>query len=242
MNVALVTGSTRGIGLEVARELHKCGWAVAINGRSEKGVETAIKSFGPNVKDLVGLTFDVTNSEDMREAIKDLVAMYGSLDAVVVNAGVMSNSVIGMIDINETREMFEINSISTINLIQQSSKYMIRQKSGSIVLISSILGKHSARGGTSYGATKAAVASIAQTASKELGRFGIRVNSVSPGVISTDLIHELGSEAIDEIKRRTPLSRLGDPVDVANLVKFLIMDDSKFISGQNIGIDGGYVP
>jgi 3-oxoacyl-[acyl-carrier protein] reductase len=242
MNVAIVTGSTKGIGLAIARELHNNGWLVCINGRTQESVASAIASIDPEGQNLVGIICDVTDSAMMREKIREVVASHGRIDALVLNAGVMRTAIIGMIDLDSAKADFELNAISMIDLIQQASKYMSRNKSGSIVLLSSVLGRFGSRGNIVYAASKSAVASVAVNAAKELGRFGIRVNAISPGVVETDLISGLGEESIEEVIIRTPLGRIGKPEDVATLVSFLVSDDSLFITGQNIGVDGGYVP
>ena len=242
MKVALVTGSTRGIGFEVARELHQNGWLVAVNGRSNEAIDAAISRIDPDRKNLIGLKFDVTDKAGMEQCLKDFVAEFKGIDALVLNAGVMTTSIIGMLDYDTMVNDFNVNVLSVINMIQRTSKLMIRQKSGSIVLMSSVLGKSSSRGSVVYGATKAAVSSIAKNSAAELGRYGIRVNAVAPGVINTDLISTLQSDAIEAVVLRTPLGRLGEPNEVAKLVKFLVSEESNYITGQVIGIDGGYVP
>jgi len=234
--VALVTGGTRGIGLATARALAEAGATVVLTGRDEARAKEAAASVGAS-----GLALDVTDAKAVSSLVRGVAKEHGKLDVVVANAGIMEDALLGMIREELVDTTLSTNVAGTLHTVQAAARAMMRKKSGSIVVLASIVGQYGSAGQTVYAASKAAVANIARSAAKELGRSGIRVNAVAPGVIETDLTAGLSEDAKAENAGKTPLGRLGRPEEVANAIRFLVSDEASFITGQVLGIDGGLV-
>ncbi|MDX3188541.1 glucose 1-dehydrogenase [Streptomyces sp. MN03-5084-2B] len=234
--VALVTGGTRGIGLATARALVEAGATVVLTGRDEARAKEAAASVGAS-----GLALDVTDAKAVSSLVRAVAKEHGKLDVVVANAGIMEDALLGMIREEAVDTTLSTNVAGTLHTVQAAARAMMRKKSGSIVVLASIVGQYGSAGQTVYAASKAAVANIARSAAKELGRSGIRVNAVAPGVIETDLTAGLSEDAKAENAGKTPLGRLGRPEEVANAIRFLVSDEASFITGQVLGIDGGLV-
>ncbi|MEU0536709.1 SDR family NAD(P)-dependent oxidoreductase [Amycolatopsis tolypomycina] len=234
--VALVTGGTRGIGLATARALVEAGATVVLTGRDEARAKEAAASVGAS-----GLALDVTDAKAVSSLVRGVAKEHGKLDIVVANAGIMEDALLGMIKEELVDTTLSTNVAGTLHTVQAAARAMMRKKSGSIVVLASIVGEYGSAGQTVYAASKAAVANIARSAAKELGRSGIRVNAVAPGVIETDLTSGLSEDAKAENAGKTPLGRLGRPEEVANAIRFLVSDEASFITGQVLGIDGGLV-
>ncbi|MFJ8915694.1 SDR family NAD(P)-dependent oxidoreductase [Amycolatopsis sp. NPDC102389] len=235
--VALVTGGTRGIGLATARALAEAGATVVLTGRDEAKAKEAAAAAGA----ASGLALDVTDAKAVSTLVRGVAKEHGKLDIVVANAGIMEDALLGMIREELVDTTLSTNVAGTLHTVQAAARAMMRKKTGAIVVLASIVGEHGSAGQTVYAASKAAVANIARSAAKELGRSGIRVNAVAPGVIDTDLTSGLTEDAKAENIGKTPLGRLGTPEDVANAIRFLVSDDASFITGQVLGIDGGLV-
>ena len=235
--VALVTGGTRGIGLATVRALAEAGATVVLTGRDEARAKEAASAAGA----AAGLALDVTDAKAVSSLVRGVAKEHGRLDIVVANAGIMEDALLGMIREELVDTTLSTNVAGTLHTVQAAARAMMRKKTGSIVVLASIVGEHGSAGQTVYAASKAAVANIARSAAKELGRSGIRVNAVAPGVIETDLTAGLSEDAKAENTGKTPLGRLGRAEDVANAIRFLVSDEASFITGQVLGVDGGLV-
>ncbi len=232
--VALVTGGTRGIGLATVRALVEAGATVVLTGRDEAVAKEVAASSGA----VAGLALDVTDAKAVSTLVRGVAKEHGGLDIVVANAGIMEDAVLGMIREELVDTTLSTNIAGTLHTVQAAARAMLRRRSGAIVVLASIVGEYGSAGQTVYAASKAAVANIARSAAKELGRSGIRVNAVAPGVIRTDLTAGVEEGPVVE---KTPLGRLGTPEDVAKAIRFLVSDEAAFITGQVLGIDGGLV-
>ncbi len=235
--VALVTGGTRGIGLATVRALVEAGATVVLTGRDEGRAKEAASAAGA----AAGLALDVTDAKAVSSLVRGVAKEHGKLDIVVANAGIMEDALLGMIKEELVDTTLSTNVAGTLHTVQAAARAMMRKKTGSIVVLASIVGEYGSTGQTVYAASKAAVANIAKSAAKELGRSGIRVNAVAPGVIETDLTAGLSEDAKAENTGKTPLGRLGRAEDVANAIRFLVGDEASFITGQVLGVDGGLV-
>ncbi|SFW51107.1 SDR family NAD(P)-dependent oxidoreductase [Amycolatopsis australiensis] len=235
--VALVTGGTRGIGLATVRALVAAGATVVLTGRDESRAKEAAASAGA----AAGLALDVTDAKAVSSLVRSVAKEHGKLDIVVANAGIMEDALLGMIREEAVDATLSTNVAGTLHTVQAAARAMMRKKTGAIVVLASIVGEYGSAGQTVYAASKAAVANIAKSAAKELGRSGIRVNAVAPGVIETDLTAGLSEEAKAENAAKTPLGRLGRAEEVANAIRFLVSDEASFVTGQVLGIDGGLV-
>jgi 3-oxoacyl-[acyl-carrier protein] reductase len=234
--VALVTGGTRGIGLATVRALAGAGATVVLTGRDEATAHKQAAEVGAT-----GLALDVTDPAAIKDVVRTVTKEHGQLDILVANAGVMADALLGMVKDDLIDHMLRTNVAGTIHTVQAAARAMMRKRSGAMVLLGSIVGERGSAGQTVYAASKAAVANLARSAAKELGRHGIRVNAVAPGVIRTDLIADQSAEVLARVESDTPLGRLGTADEVARVIRFLVSDEASFLTGQVIGVDGGLV-
>jgi 3-oxoacyl-[acyl-carrier protein] reductase len=232
--VAFITGSSRGIGLCIAKFFAKCGAVVIINGRNEDILKEKSKEF--NFDYLVG---DISDHKIVKDIYRQIFVKYKRLDILVNNAGILSDAFIGMITDDIINNTIDINIKGVIYNTQCAAKLMGRNKSGSIINISSIIGIKGNAGQLVYSASKSSVIGMTLSASKELAKNNIRVNAIAPGYINTDMIKNIPDnihkERIDSIK----IGRVGESEDIANAVCFLASDLSSYITGQILGVDGG---
>lgn len=237
--VALVTGAGKGIGNKTVERFAEEGAIIYATDIVEGSLDEFAKITGEKYNtEIIPLYFDVTDEEEAKNAILRIKKERGRIDVLVNNAGIMRDNVIGMIGQQLINDVFKINVFSVINMIQLVNKLMSRQKSGVIINISSIVGIEGAAGQLVYSASKGAVASLTKAAAKELAPKGIRVNAVAPGLINTGLLQAIGENKIQENLKNVRMGRLGEPLDVANVIVFLASDLSSYVTGEIIGIDG----
>ena len=238
--VMIVTGGTRGIGHAVAAELVAADATVIVTGRDGARVSAVAAEMSAKTGGSVGsVAFDVSDFPATGRAIRTVANEHGRLDAVILNAGVMVNAPLGGIEYDQVRQTLDTNVAGTIAGVQAAARVMMRRRHGVIVLVGSIAGRDGAAGQVTYAASKAAVSAITWSAAKELGRWGIRVNAVAPGIIATDLLAGVPEAVLAQRGAATPLGRIGTAEDVARVVRFLVSDDSAFVTGQVVAVDGG---
>ena len=237
--IALVTGAGKGIGNKTVECFAEEGAIVYATDYVDGCLDEFAKELSNRCKtDVIPIYFDVTDETAAKNAIMRVRKEQGRLDILVNNAGIMRDNVIGMIGQKLLHDVFDINVFAVINMIQLVNKLMSRQKAGTIVNISSIVGVEGAAGQLVYSASKGAVAALTKAAAKELAPNGIRVNAVAPGLINTGLLQAIGDEKIAENLKNVRMGRLGEPIDVANVILFLASDLSGYVTGEIIGIDG----
>ena len=235
--VALVTGGSKGLGAGLVDELLRAGYVVETCSRSRTPqVETWEKEYPDTFR---FATADVSVEPDATRFVRDAVERRGRLDVLVNNAGVAREGVIGLFDDEALDQVVDLNLKGTVYVTRAAVRAMLTRRSGSIVNISSVVGISGYRGLSVYGATKSALDGFTRGLARELGSRGITVNSVAPGYLRTEMSHGLDEAQLGQIARRTPLGRLGDPVDVARAVLFLVDEANRFITGQVIVVDGG---
>ena len=240
--VAMVTGGTRGIGLATVRALAAWGATVVLTGRDPETATIRAAAVAADVgTEVAGIGLDVNDEDAVQAAFRGTAKRYGRIDALVAAAGTLEAAPVGMMARDHVERMMATNVSGTLATLRAATQVMTRKRSGSIVLFGSIAGEQGAVGQTAYAAAKSAVAGAARSAARELGRYGIRVNAVAPGVIRTDLTAGQSDEILEVVARRTPLGRLGEPADVARVVRFLVSDEAAFVTGQVLGVDGGLV-
>lgn len=236
--VALVTGGSRGIGKACAIELANAGYDVAINyvGNTEAANATVeeLKKLG---SDTEAFKFDVTSAEAVEEGIKKVVEKYGKIDVLVNNAGITRDGLFLRMTPENWNAVINTNLNSAYYVSHPVVKLMMKQRSGAIVNMSSIVGVYGNAGQANYAAAKAGLIGYTKSLAKELGSRNIRVNAVAPGFIQTDMTKEL---KLDGVEEHIPLRRLGKPEDIAKAVKFLACD-TDYITGQVLQVDGGLV-
>lgn len=238
----LITGASRGIGAECARTFAKNGYNVAINYfRSEKNaldLKAEIND-GGGVAEI--FKADVSDEKQVEEMISAVVKRFGKINVLVANAGVAKSGVFSDMTQSDFDKIFDTNVRGMFNVVKGVLPHMYERESGSIVTISSIWGQTGGSCEVLYSMSKAAIIGMTKALAKEVAPMHIRVNSVSPGAIDTDMLSGLTDEEKEDFIMQTPLNRLGEPKDVADAVLFLADDDkSSFITGHVLSVNGGY--
>jgi len=239
--IAIVTGSRKGIGKSIVEKFAEDGAIVFANahrGNIDEWAEETGKKYKTQVHPIY---FDITDFKAVKDSILYIKRKYGRIDILVNNAGIVTYEFLGLIDFDKLREMLEVNVVSLINITQVVSRLMFRQKEGSIINISSIVGEQGAKGQLSYSATKGAVSSITKSAAKELAEYNIRVNAIAPGMIATDRLKSVMEDKFEDKINDIGFKRLGSPEEVANIISFLASSRSEYITGQIIGVDGCFI-
>lgn len=240
---AFITGAARGIGKEIALKMAKEGYDVAINYRSlndelEK-LKTEIETnFGVKCALVQG---DVSKFEDAERMVKETVEQLGKIDVLVNNAGITKDGLLMRMAKEDFETVVNINLIGTFNVTRNVIPLMIKQKSGRIINISSVVGVTGNAGQTNYSASKAGIIGFTKSLAREVASRNILVNAVAPGFIATDMTSVLSDAVKENINTQIPLKRMGTAEDVANLVKFLASEEASYITGQVINVDGGMV-
>jgi 3-oxoacyl-[acyl-carrier protein] reductase len=239
MQTALITGASRGIGSAIARQLAKEGFRVIVNyNASEREAQALICELNNiNRISCMALQADVSN----RAQVEELFAQAGNVDVLINNAGIAQQKLFTDLTEQDWNRMFDVNVKGVFHCCQCALPYMIHQKRGKIINISSMWGQVGASCEVHYSAAKAAVIGLTKALAKEVGPSGIQVNCVAPGVIQTEMNAHLDSDTIRELKEETPLGVIGTAEDVANAVSFLAGEKSSFITGQIWGVNGGMI-
>ncbi|MDE5051460.1 3-oxoacyl-[acyl-carrier-protein] reductase [Niallia taxi] len=237
---ALVTGGSRGIGRAIALKLAKEGANVAVNYAGSAAlaneVVEEIKQLG---KDAIAIQCDVSNGESVANMIKETIDHFGSLDILVNNAGITRDNLLMRMKEAEWDDVINTNLKGVFHCTKAVTRQMMKQRKGRIINITSIVGVTGNPGQANYVAAKAGVIGLTKTTAKELAARNITVNAVAPGFITTDMTDKLPEEVKNAMLSQIPLAKFGEPDDIANAVVFLASDESNYITGQTIHIDGG---
>jgi 3-oxoacyl-[acyl-carrier protein] reductase len=240
--VALVTGASRGIGREIALELAREGANVVVNysGSEAKANEVVdeIKSMG---REAVAIKCNVADSDSVQSMVKETISHFGTLDILVNNAGITKDNLLMRMKETEWDDVININLKGVFLCTKAVTRQMMKQRSGRIINISSIVGVSGNPGQANYVAAKSGVIGLTKTAARELAPRGITVNAIAPGFISTDMTDQLPEDVRNEMLKQIPLNRFGDPKDIAKVVSFMASESSSYMTGQTLHIDGGMV-
>lgn len=235
----LVTGGSRGLGADIVAGYLEDGAQVATCSRS---VSPEVESWlaDPSLENrFCHRAFDLADRGAGAAYVKEVIDRFGRIDALVNNAGVAHADTLALTSDDDIDKVIDLNIKGTLNITRAVSRHMLTKHSGSIVNISSIVGLSGYRGLSVYSATKAALDGFTRSLSRELGSRGIRVNSVAPGYLRTEMSHGLDADQLGQIVRRTPAGRLGEPRDIYAAVRFLNSVDAQFITGHTLVVDGG---
>lgn len=238
--IALITGGTRGIGKQIALTFAKEGYNIAINYRTEnEDLKNTKKEIEENNVKCFTFQGDVTNFKDCEQFVKQIVEEFGNIDVLVNNAGITRDTLLMRMKEEDFKQVIDTNLIGTFNVTKNVIGNMIKARNGRIINISSVVGISGNAGQTNYSASKAGIIGFTKSLAKEVASRNITVNAVAPGFIETQMTDVLKEDIKEEIAKKIPLKRMGTPQDVANVVKFLASNDSSYITGQVINIDGG---
>lgn len=241
MPVAIITGSARGIGFEIAKALGENGYRIVLSDVNVEGLEAAKNEFKASDVPVISCVADVSKSEDIEKLVGTVVESFGRIDVLVNNAGITRDGLIMRMDEKAWDLVLDINLKGAFLMSKAVVRTMLKQKSGAIVNIASVVGLMGNAGQANYSASKAGLIGFTKTFAKEFGKKGIRANAVAPGFINSDMTAVLTDKVKDQMISLVPMSAFGDPRDVANAVVFLASDKASYITGQVLTVDGGMV-
>lgn len=238
---ALVTGSSRGIGRAIAEYFGKNGYNVVVNyiKNAEKARETVDIING--YSRAIAVQADVSKEEDVKRMLDKAKLEFGKIDVIVNNAGICHYELTDMTTADTFGHIQDVNVRGIHNIVKNILPDMLSKGEGNIINIASIWGVKGSSMEAAYSASKFAVVGYTNALAREVGRSGIRVNSISPGVIATDMLQGIKEETIESLREEIALGRIGEPEDIAKVAYFLASDMSAYVTGQNIVVDGGFI-
>lgn len=234
--VALITGSSRGIGLEIANDLAQKGYQVILNGRSEIS-EEVLQTFDGSVESVAQVTGDVSDFDGAKAIIDEVVERFGRIDVLINNAGITRDGLVMRMKEEDYDDVMNTNLKGTFNMCRHITKIMLKQRAGTIINMSSVVGLMGNAGQVNYAASKAGVIGLTKALARELGSRHITVNAIAPGYIETEMTGVLSDKVKKTMFGQIPLKRFGTTQEVAQTVNFLI--ENKYVTGQVIEVNGG---
>lgn len=238
----VITGASKGIGAATAILFARKGYNVVLNyNQSVQSVKLLSSSLTGQGYSVIPIKADVSNKLETEYLINEAVARFGGVDVLINNAGICVSGPINELDIHDSDRIFDVNLKGVYNCCKSVTDQMVSQKSGKIINISSIWGQIGASCEVAYSAAKAGVIGLTKALAKELAPSGISVNAIAPGLIDTTMNSNMSVQDIDAFVKDVPLARIGTPDDVAAAALFLASDDADYITGQVLGVNGGYV-
>lgn len=240
--VALITGGTRGIGKEIAMELARNGFDIAANYRTKTDdMDEMQKQIETEGAKCFFVQADVANFDSCKQMVETVEKEFGKIDVLVNNAGITKDGLIMRMKQEDFEAVIDVNLVGTFNVTKHAIPYMMKRHSGRIINISSVVGIAGNAGQTNYSASKAGIIGFTKSLAKEVASRNILVNSVAPGFIDTDMTKVLSDNVKEGIYAQIPLKRMGSSNEVAKVVKFLAGEDSTYITGQVLNVDGGMI-
>ncbi len=235
--IAIVTGASRGIGKQIAKHLLESGANVALISRTEKDLANVSEEFS-ELGNILSIPLDIKNIEEVKIAFKTIIDTWGKIDILVNNAGITSDNLLIKMKEKDWDDVIDINLKGTFNCIKSAIPNMLKNKSGKIINITSVIGISGNAGQSNYSASKAGIIGLTKSIAKEYGARGISVNAIAPGFIETDMVKNIDSKSfLDNIS----LNRKGKASDVSSLVCYLSSEDGEYITSQVICVDGGLI-
>ncbi len=238
--VVIVTGANRGIGKGIARNLAEAGFPVAMVGRSLEKLEEVRQDL-PSESNVRCYAADVSDWEQVQAAVTGIQADFPAIHGLVNNAGITRDALLVRMSPEDWQAVLDVNLTGTFLFTRAVSPIMMRQRSGRIVNISSVIGLIGNAGQANYAASKAGIVAMTKSVARELGGRGVTCNAIAPGFIETDMTADLGDKVRADMLSRIPLKRLGQVEDLAGAVRFLLSADAAYITGQTLVVDGGMV-
>ena len=236
----LITGSTRGIGKDIAIKCAQEGANLIISGTKQETVDNCVSELKASyTSTIVGIACNVSDYQSCQAFVKEALEKCPKIDVLINNAGITKDNLVLRLSDQDFDDVIKTNLNSACYLTKLLSKHMLRNKSGNIINMSSVVGVMGNAGQANYAASKAGLIGLSKSIAKEFGAKGIRCNAIAPGFIETDMINTLPEEYVNNIIQSVPIKRLGKTEDVSNLVVFLASDKSSYITGQVISVDGG---
>ncbi|MCW8131789.1 MAG: 3-oxoacyl-ACP reductase FabG [Planctomycetota bacterium] len=239
--VAVVTGGARGIGKAISKRLSDLGADVAILGRNVEAAQAFAAELSAGGRRAKGYACDISDAKQVDAAIEEVVKDFGKIDVLVNNAGITQDGLLMRMSDEAWSKVLETNLTGVFRAIRAVARPMLKARSGAIVNIGSVVGLIGNAGQANYCAAKAGLIGLTQSAAREFGPRGVRVNAVAPGLIETDMTANLSDDQKKGLTGNLPLGRAGKPEDVAGVVAFLAGDDAAYITGQVLAVDGGMV-
>jgi len=239
--VAVVTGGNRGIGKAIALKLAQEGASVAICGTNEATLKEAVLEIGKLGVKSFQMKVDVSKGPEVELFVKAVLEAFGKADVLVNNAGITKDNLLLRMSEQEWDDVLNINLKSAFLMTKYFVKPMMKARQGKIINITSIVGVRGNAGQANYAASKAGMIGLTKTTAREFSSRNITCNAIAPGFIQTDMTHALGEQAREALLKEIPLGYLGETSDIANVVAFFASDDSRYITGQVVCVDGGMV-
>ncbi|WP_227762262.1 3-oxoacyl-ACP reductase FabG [Zhaonella formicivorans] len=237
--VAVITGSSRGIGRAIAVAMAKEGAKVVVNGGNQKAIDETVEMIRALGAEVISVRANIADYDQVQMLAEEAIKAFGRIDILINNAGITRDAMLHKMTPEQWKEVIDINLTGVFNCTSIIGAIMRNQGSGNIINISSVVGLYGNVGQTNYSATKGAMISMMKTWAKELGRKGIRANAIAPGFISTEMVETIPENILDGIKKSVPIGRLGTAEEIANVAVFLASDESSYINGETIRVDGG---
>lgn len=237
----IVTGGSRGIGKEIAKEFASSGAKVAIIDILKDSIESTVKEFTDKSWIVKGYAGDVTDNSQIADIFKEIKSDFGSIDVLINNAGVTRDGLLLKMKEQDWDLVLDVNLKGTFNCTQKAARYMLKQRSGVIINIASVVGIMGNAGQANYSASKAGILGLTKSTAKEFAVRNIRCNAIAPGFIETAMTGELTEEVVQKYSEVIPMKRMGTPKDISDLCMFLASDQSSYITGQVINVDGGMI-
>ena len=235
--IILITGANRGIGHNILKKIATCGYTVIGTSRSKDGANTISETLkNSNGK---GIVMDVTNQESINICVSQIKEDYGVIYGLVNNAGITNDNLLMRMSDEQWNTVIETNLTSLYRVTKSVVKDMMKARAGRIINIGSIVGMMGNAGQSNYSATKSGLLGFTKSLAREVSSRNINVNAISPGFIDTDMTRALSEEQIQALTKNIPLGRIASPDEVSSVVAFLLSDDSSYITGENINVNGG---